>query len=72
MRDAPALIKNRKKLEEFERELDKNIELSYEEALALYEALFNEAVALGAINSENIMDGFEVDIRIAKALNALK
>jgi hypothetical protein len=59
-------------MEEFERELDKKKELSYEEALAVYEALFKEAVALGAINSENIMDGFEVDIRIAKALNSLK
>jgi hypothetical protein len=46
--------------------------LSYEEALAAYEALFEEAAALGAINSENVMDGFEVDIRIAKALNAMK
>ncbi|MFA5424015.1 MAG: hypothetical protein WC374_09185 [Phycisphaerae bacterium] len=46
--------------------------MSYEEALAVYEELFQQAVASGAINSENIMDGFEVDIRIAKALNSLK
>lgn len=66
------MIKNGKKLEEFERELDKKSDLSYEEAFAVYEELFKQAVASGAINSENIMDGFEVDIKIAKALNALK
>jgi hypothetical protein len=66
------VIKDRKKLEEFERQLSENERLSYREALAIYEALFKEAVSLGAISSKNIMDGFEVDIRIAKALNALK
>jgi len=72
LREVLPLIKNGKKLEEFERELDKKSDLSYEEALAVYEELFRQAVASGAINSENIMDGFEVDIRIARALNALK
>ena len=66
------MIKNSKKIEEFENQHALNESMSYEQALAIYEALINEAVALGAINSENIMDGFEVDIRVAKALNALK
>ena len=33
--------------------------------------LFKEAVSLGVINDENIMEGIEVDIRIAKALAGL-
>ena len=66
------MIKNRRKIEEFEREQAQKKPLTYEQALAVYEALFEEAVSLGAINSENIMEGFEVDIRIAKALNSLK
>jgi hypothetical protein len=66
------VIKNRRKIEEFEREQAEKEPLSYRQSLAVYEALFEEAVNLGAINSENIMDGFEVDIRIAKALNSLK
>jgi len=31
--------------------------------------LHNEAVSLGAINSENMLDGLEVDLRLAKAIN---
>jgi hypothetical protein len=38
-------------------------------ALAVYEVLHKEFVSLGAINSENILDGLEVDLRIAKAIN---
>ena len=50
----------------------KNEKLSYPQALAIYESLIKEALALGVFNDENIMDGIEADIRIAKALSALK
>ncbi len=43
--------------------------LSYKEALTIYEMLHKEAVSLGAINSENILDGLDVDLRIARAIN---
>lgn len=45
--------------------------LSYEEARRIYEALHQEALALGAISSANIWDGFDTDLRIAKAINGL-
>ena len=63
------MIQNRHKLDEFQRKLDAEESLSYREALAIYEMLLKEAVSLGAINSENILDGLEVDLRIAKAIN---
>ena len=63
------MIQNRHKLDEFYHKLDAEENLSYKEALAIYEMLHKEAVSLGAINSENILDGLEVDIRIAKAIN---
>ena len=63
------MIQNRKKLDEFYRKLDAQENLSYKEALAIYEMLHKEAVSLGAISSENILDGLDVDIRIAKAIN---
>ena len=63
------MIRNRHKLDEFQRKLDAEENLSYKEALAVYEMLHKEAISLGAINSENILDGFEVDLRIAKAIN---
>lgn len=56
-------------MEEFYRKLDAEENLSYREALAIYEMLHKEAVSLGAINSANILDGLEVDMRIARAIN---
>jgi len=63
------MIQNRHKLDEFYRKLDAEENLSYKQALAIYEMLHKEAVSLGAINSKNILDGLEVDIKIAKAIN---
>jgi len=65
------MIKNKRKLDEFYRKLDAEEKLSYKDALRIYDALYKEAVALGAVGHENIWDGFEVDLRIAKAINAL-
>jgi hypothetical protein len=56
-------------LDEFYRKLDAEENLSYKDALAIYEMLHKEAVSLGAISSENILDGLDVDLRIANAIN---
>jgi hypothetical protein len=63
------MIRNRHKVDEFQWKLNAQESLSYREALAIYEMLLKEAVSLGKINSENIMEGLEVDLRIAKAIN---
>ena len=63
------MIQNRRKLDDLYNKLDAEENFSYREALAIYEMLHKEAVSLGAINSENILDGLEVNIRIAKAIN---
>ncbi len=63
------MIKNKRKLEEFYRKLDAEENLSYKKALRIYDALHKEAVALGAISHENIWDGFEAVLRIARAIN---
>ncbi len=65
------MIRNKRKLEKFYLKLEAAEKLSYKEALAVYEQLYNEAIDLGAINSGNIWEGFEVDLRIAKAINGL-
>ena len=65
------MIRNKRKLNKFYRKLDAEENLSYKKALAIYEALHKEAVSLGVINSENILGGLEVDLRIAKAINGL-
>jgi hypothetical protein len=58
--------------DEFCREMMARDNLTHEESLRVYEALHREALALGAMTSENVLDGLEVDLRIAKALNGLK
>jgi len=66
------LIKNKHKLEKFHRKLIAEEKISYRKALSIFESLHKEAVSLGVINSKNILDGLETDLRIAKALNGLK
>ena len=66
------MIRDRNKLEEFERKLLKTESLPYEKALAVYEALFREAVSLGVISADNILEGIEVDIKVATIINQLK
>lgn len=63
------MIRNKRKLNRFYRKLNEEENISHKEALRIYDALHKEAVALGAISHENICDGFEVDLRIAKAIN---
>ena len=65
------MIRNKLKLNKFYRKLIKEEDISHKQALSIYEALHKEAVSLGAINSENILEGLEVDLRIAKAINGL-
>ena len=65
------MIKNTPEYDGFCKKQMAEDDLSYEEARRIYEALHQEAVALGAISSANIWDGFEVDLRIAKAINGL-
>jgi hypothetical protein len=66
------VIRNTLKLHEFYRSLIKQETISHKEALAIYEALHNEAVSLGIINSEDILEGLEVDLKIARAVNGLR
>ena len=65
------MIKNSKKLEEFNKELIRQEHHSYEQALKIYESLYKEAVNLKAIDSENPLAGIETNIKLAKALNSL-
>lgn len=65
------MIRNKPKLDKFHRKLIEEENLSYKKALAIYEALHKEAVSLGIINSENMLEGLEVDLRIAKTVNGL-
>ncbi len=58
-------------MNKFYQKIIKEENLSHKKALSIYEALHREAVSLGIINSGNILEGLEVDLRIAKTVNGL-
>jgi hypothetical protein len=65
------MVKDAKKLEMFEIELMKHEKPDPVKNFKIVEALYDEAVALGAIPLKNPLDGIEVDIKIAKAINSV-
>ncbi len=68
----PDMIKNTDKLKDFERKEIMRKDISHKDALAIFEGLRKEAVSLGAYTHENILEGLEIDIKIAKAVNGLQ
>ena len=66
------MIKNPDVLEQFEREMIKKEKLSFEQALALFEAMWQEGVDLGVLPPKDPLEGIEIDIRISRILNCLK
>jgi len=65
------MVTNKVKLNKFYQKLIEKENIPYEKALFIYEALHKEAVSFGIINSKNILDGLETDLRIAKTINGL-
>jgi hypothetical protein len=65
------MVKNCAKLREFYRRLIEKEDIPYKRALAIYEDLYNEAIKLGAVTNDNILEQIEVSIKIAKAVNGL-
>ena len=65
------MLRKRRKLDKFYQNLIEKEKIPYKKALFIFEVLLKEAVSLGIINSTNMLEGLEVDIRIAKAINGL-
>jgi hypothetical protein len=66
------MIKDRARWEAFEREELARENLSYKQAIVIFDALRHEAVSLGAFTPENAFDGLEVDIKVARAIHGLQ
>ena len=64
------MIKDAEFYEEFERGLVAGDRLTYDQAISIFEGLWEEAVALGVWPPEDPLEGVNVDIRIARTLNA--
>lgn len=63
------MIINPSLLARFNRQYLAKEKFSYLEALKIFEGLYQEARALGAISAANVLEGLDADIRIARALH---
>jgi hypothetical protein len=52
--------------------LEKGPQPSFRESLQIFEAMWNEGIALGILPLSDPMEGIEVDIELARILNCLK
>jgi len=65
------MVKDTRKLDAFEKEFLKSENTDLKKNFKIIEALYDEAVALGALPLENPLEGIEVDIRIARVINSV-
>jgi len=65
------MIKNSAYLEEFKRQLIREEKNDFATNLKIYEAMWNEAVALGVLPLKNPYEGIEDALRISRIMNRL-
>jgi hypothetical protein len=63
------MIRNPKMIREFEDEQVRRNPADYHANLKMFEALWEHATILGALPPEDPLEGLEVDLRLAEALN---
>jgi hypothetical protein len=66
------MITNPKILHDFEMELLRREPVDYEKNMRIAEALYEEARLLGVLPSKDPLEGIEIKIRMAKALNGVR
>jgi len=63
------MLRRTPRLDQFERDWIAASSRDYAANLRVFEALYNEAVALGVLPPKNRLEGIEVDIALARFLN---
>lgn len=63
------MLKHRDLVEAFEKDQMRGARPDYHRSLRILEAMYSEALALGALPLKDPLDGIEVDIRLAKVIN---
>jgi hypothetical protein len=63
------VLKHRDLVEAFEKDQMRLVPPDYHRSLRILEAMYSEALALGALPLKDPLDGIEVDIRLAKVIN---
>ena len=65
------MISDRGELEKFEKELIRSEKVDLHRNFAILDALYEEAVALGVFPLQDPLDGFDVDLKIARVVNSV-
>ncbi|MFW6129071.1 MAG: hypothetical protein ACOC6P_02350 [Candidatus Aminicenantaceae bacterium] len=65
------MIKNQKKIRQFEKKYKKEKDINIEHNFSIIEALLAEAVELGVLPLKQPLEGLETDIRIARIVNSV-
>lgn len=65
------MIKDKKFLQEFEKEIIRSKKADIANNIRIVEALYKEAVSLGVFPLKDPLEGIEVDIKIAKVINSV-
>jgi len=66
------MVKNTLKLQAFEAERIRSEKVDVEQNLRILDALYEEALMLGALPLKDPLEGIEVKIRLARVLNGIK
>jgi hypothetical protein len=65
------LVKNAESVRNLELELLRKSRADYSSNIRLVEALYNEAVLMGAFPPRDKLSGLEVDLEIARVINSV-
>ena len=66
------MIRDTAKVEALNRELCRREPPDYDRNIVLFDAMVRHAVALGALPPKDRLEGIEHDIRLLRAINALR
>lgn len=65
------MIRDHRKLANFEKELVRKTRPNYRKNLAIFEAMHREYLAVGRPKRTDPLEGIEIKIKIAKAINSV-
>jgi len=66
------MVKNSQKLQAFEAARTRAEKVDVEQNLRILDALYEEALMLGALPPKDPLEGIEVKIRVAHAMNGIR
>ncbi len=65
------MIKNREKLEAFEKQFIAGESIDIRKNFRIYEAMYREALRLGIFPLKDPLEGIEIDIKVARIANSV-